>query len=54
MDEKWRQHNIMVVVIGELHNSWKKIVATKLQLNYNGLHNIYGELRILQFMQFVQ
>jgi hypothetical protein len=26
MDEKWRQHDIMIVIIEELHNSWKGIV----------------------------
>jgi hypothetical protein len=30
MDEKWRQHDIMIVVIGELHNNWKRDVAKKL------------------------
>jgi len=36
MDEKWHQHDIMVIIIGELHSSWKKVVAIlKLQLNYN-------------------
>jgi hypothetical protein len=47
MDEKWRQHDIMVVVIWELHNSWKAVV-TKLQLSCNELHHIYGELQLLQ------
>jgi hypothetical protein len=27
MDEKWCQHDIMVVVIEELHSSWKRVVA---------------------------
>jgi hypothetical protein len=31
MDEKWHQHNIMIVIIGELHNSWKGIVAIEMQ-----------------------
>jgi len=30
MDEKWCQHDIMIIVIGELHSSWKWVVATKL------------------------
>jgi hypothetical protein len=25
MDEKWHQHDIMIVIIGELHNSWKGV-----------------------------
>jgi hypothetical protein len=33
MHEKWCQHDIMVVVIGELHSSWKGVVVTKLQLS---------------------
>jgi hypothetical protein len=44
MDENWHQHDIMIIIIGELHNSWKTIVATKLSLSCNELHNIYGEL----------
>jgi hypothetical protein len=31
MDEKWHQHDIMIVGIGELHSSWKKVVTTELQ-----------------------
>jgi hypothetical protein len=30
LDNKWHQHDIMVVIRGELHNSWKKVIATKL------------------------
>jgi hypothetical protein len=30
MDEKWCQHDIMVVVIGELHSSWKGVVVIEL------------------------
>jgi len=36
----------MVVVIGELHSSWKGVVVTKLQLSCNELHHIYGELQV--------
>jgi hypothetical protein len=36
----------MVVVIGELHSSWKRVVATKLQLSSNELHYIYNELQM--------
>jgi amino acid permease len=36
MDEKWCQHDIMIVVIGELHSSWKGVV-TKLQMSCNEL-----------------
>jgi hypothetical protein len=44
-DNQWHQHGIMCVVIMELHtSSWKQVVLTKLQLNYNELHHIYGEL----------
>ncbi len=32
MDEKWHQYDIMVVVIRELHNSWK-VVVIELQLS---------------------
>jgi hypothetical protein len=32
MDEKWCQHDIMVVIIRELHGSWIGVVVTKLQL----------------------
>jgi hypothetical protein len=28
MDEKWCQHDIMVIVIRELYNSWKGVVVT--------------------------
>jgi hypothetical protein len=38
MDEKWCQHDIMVVSIGELHSSWKGIVVIELQLSCNELH----------------
>jgi hypothetical protein len=31
MDEKWHWHDIIVVVIGELKNSWKRVVVTELQ-----------------------
>jgi hypothetical protein len=31
MDEKWRWHDIMVIVIRILYNSWKGVVVTKLQ-----------------------
>jgi hypothetical protein len=41
---KWCQHDIMVVVIRELQSSWKRVVATKLQLSCNELHCIYDEL----------
>jgi hypothetical protein len=47
MDEKWHQHGIMVVIVRELHNSWKAIVVTKLQLSCNELHPIYGELQLI-------
>jgi hypothetical protein len=30
MDEKWCQHDIMVVVIWELHGSWKGVVVIEL------------------------
>jgi hypothetical protein len=30
MDEKWHQHDIMVIIIRVLHNSWKGVVATML------------------------
>jgi len=32
--------DLMVVVVVEWHNSWKWIVSTKLQLNYNELDGI--------------
>jgi hypothetical protein len=38
MDEKWCQHDIMVIVIKELHSSWKKVVMIELQLSCNELH----------------
>jgi hypothetical protein len=42
MDENWQnEDDIMVVVVVELHSSWKWIVLTKLQLNCNELHGIY-------------
>jgi hypothetical protein len=31
----------MVLVVIELHSSWKCVVLTKLQLNCNELHHIY-------------
>jgi len=34
-DNQWHQHDIMNVVIMELHSSWKLIVLIELQLNYN-------------------
>jgi hypothetical protein len=43
----------MCVVIMELHSSWKQVVLTKLQLNYNELYHIYGELQLYKFMQLV-
>jgi hypothetical protein len=46
MDEKWHQHGIMVVIVGELHNNWKGIIARELQLSCNELHHIYGELQV--------
>jgi hypothetical protein len=30
MDEKWRHHDVMVVIVGELHSNWKGVIATKL------------------------
>jgi hypothetical protein len=30
MDKKWHQHDIMIIVIKELHSGWKGVVATKL------------------------
>jgi hypothetical protein len=34
MDENWWHHyDVMVVVVMELHSSWKYIVLIKLQLN---------------------
>jgi hypothetical protein len=51
MDEnKSCQHDVMVVIVMELHSSWKWIVSTKLQLNCNELHHIYGELQLLQLV----
>jgi len=35
MDEKWHQHDIMVIIIGELHSNWKGVVemsCTKMRL----------------------
>jgi hypothetical protein len=26
MDEKWCQHDILVLIVGELHSSWKKLL----------------------------
>jgi len=30
MDEKWGQHDVIIVVIGELHSSRKIVVGSKL------------------------
>jgi hypothetical protein len=38
MDEKWHQHDIIVVIIKELHGSWKGVVAIELELSCNELH----------------
>jgi hypothetical protein len=35
----------MGAIIMELHNSWKWVVLNKLQLSYNELHPIHGELQ---------
>jgi hypothetical protein len=45
-DNQWHQHDIMGVIIMELHNSWKWVVLIELQLSYNELHHIYGELQL--------
>jgi hypothetical protein len=45
-DNQWHQHDIMGVIIMELHNSWKWVVLIELQLSYNELHCIYGELQL--------
>jgi hypothetical protein len=45
-DNQWHQHDIMGVIIKELHNSWKLVVLIKLQLSYNELHHIYGDLQL--------
>jgi hypothetical protein len=50
MDEKWGQHSIMVVVIGELHSSWKGIVAIKLQKITLKWDCIYNELELIQLV----
>jgi len=39
--DEWMKNDVnmtMVVVIRELHSIKKRVVATKLQLNYNELH----------------
>jgi hypothetical protein len=54
MDGKWHQHDIMVVVIGGLHSSWKRVVAIELQWVALEWNHIYGELNILHPMQLVQ
>ncbi len=33
----------MVVVVVELHSSWKYVILIKLQLNCNELHGIYNK-----------
>ncbi len=45
-NNQWHQHDIMGVVIMELHSSWKWVVLTKLQFNCNELHHIHGELQM--------
>ncbi len=50
MDEKWHQHDIMVVVIRDLHSRWKGIVVIELQKITLEWDCIYNEL---QFMQLV-
>ncbi len=34
-DNQWRQHDIMGIIIMELHSSWKWVVLIELQLSYN-------------------
>ncbi len=51
MDEQWHEHDIMVIVVGELHSNWKGMVVTKVQLSCNELHHIYGELQVFDATQ---
>ncbi len=47
MDDNQRhQHDIIGVTIMELHSGWRWVVLTKLLLNCNELHRIYGELQL--------
>jgi hypothetical protein len=50
IDEKWHQHDIMVVVIGEVHNNWKGIVVIKLQKIALEWDCIYNELQLMQLV----